>query len=298
VGNLAHCHFAANVFSLPMKSKENPRGIFSEHELYSIVALIFTCIFFDFEPSKSFSLRLAAKSLGQKLGSLIEGNVETTSATGFASTFVDGFRENQNALKSYGIHMVRSLLESGLGVHEVTWSQILPVAVAMIPNQSQVFTQMLDFYLTPENAHHWAEIQRIAHGPESQKQDELLMHYVVEGIRLQGTFGSYRESRVNTIINDGDKQVPVRVGDKIFCSFVSANRDPVQFPNPNEVCIDRPLDSYIHYGIGPHKCLGMEASRVGMEAMLKTVAKLKGLRRAPGPQGQLKKVPRQDGFYV
>ena len=297
VGNLAHCHFATNIFSLPMKSAENPRGIFSEHELYAIVAVIFTCIFFDFEPSKSFPLRMAAHTFGQKLGALIESNVKATSMTGFASGLIDGFRENQNALKSYGVHMIRSLLESGLSTYEIAWSQILPVAVAMIPNQSQVFTQMLDFYLKPENAHHWAEIQRVA-AADAPDADEVLMHYVMEGIRLNGTFGSYREAMVSDTIDDGGKAVPVKPGDKIFCSFVSANRDPVQFPQPNEVKLDRPLESYIHYGIGPHQCLGMDASRVGITAMLKTVAKLKGLRRAPGPQGQLKTVPRPGGFYV
>lgn len=138
VGNLAHCHFAANIFSLPMKTKDNPHGIFSEHELYSIIAVIFTCVFFDFEPTKSFPLRMAATSFGQKLGSLIEANVKATSMTGFASGVIDGFRENKNALKDYGVHMVRSLLDSGLSPHEIAWSQILPVATAMIPNQSQV----------------------------------------------------------------------------------------------------------------------------------------------------------------
>lgn len=156
---------------------------------------------------------------------------------------------------------------------------------------------MLDFYLTPENAHHWASIQAVAQG-DSPEKDELLMHYVMEGIRINGTFGSYRESKVTTTIDDGGRPVEVKPGDKVFCSFVSANRDPAQFPDPLEVKTDRPLDSYIHYGIGPHKCLGMEASRVGITAMLKVVARLPNLRRAPGPQGQLKKVARAGGFYV
>ena len=47
-----------------------------------------------------------------------------------------------------------------------------------------------------------------------------------------------------------------------------------------------------------HQCLGMQASRVALTAMLQVVASLPGLRRAPGPQGQLKKVPRPGGFYV
>ena len=32
--------------------------------------------------------------------------------------------------------------------------------------------------------------------------------------------------------------------------------------------------------------------------MLKVVGGLKNLRRAPGPQGQLKKIPRPGGFYI
>jgi linoleate 10R-lipoxygenase len=95
---LAHVHFSASVFALPLKSAENPRGIFSEQELYMIVAVIFTAIFFDFEPTKSFPLRKVAQKVATMLGKLIEANVQTVTATSFASTFIDGFRENHNAL--------------------------------------------------------------------------------------------------------------------------------------------------------------------------------------------------------
>lgn len=120
----------------------------------------------------------------------------------------------------------------------------------------------------------------------------------MEGIRLAGTFGSYREARVHDTIDDGGRPVRVRPGDKVFCSFVQANREEKYFPDPDAVRLDRPLDSYIHYGVGPHACLGKEASRVALTAMLKTVGGLDGLRRAPGPAGELKKVPRPGGFYV
>jgi linoleate 10R-lipoxygenase len=120
----------------------------------------------------------------------------------------------------------------------------------------------------------------------------------MEGIRLNGTFGSYRRSEVSATIDDGDKKVDIKPGDKVFVSFVSAARDEKIFPNPNEVRIDRPLESYIHYGIGAHTCLGKEASMVALTAMLRTVGKLQNLRRAPGPQGEIKKIPRPGGFYV
>ena len=104
---------------------------------------------------------------------------------------------------------------------------------------------------------------------------------------------------------------------------MGANREAEVFPNPDEVDINRNLDSYIHYGAELNACLGKEASRVALTAMLKVVGRLDNLRRAPGAQGQythripclvasghrdilkgrlmrnagrLKKIPRPEGF--
>jgi linoleate 10R-lipoxygenase len=121
-----------------LKTEENPRGIFSEQELWMLMSVIFAAIFFDFEPTKSFPLRMVAQKLSTMLGKLIEANVKTVTATSFASTFIDGFRENHNALADYGIHMIRRLVESGLGPNEIAFSQVMPTAIAMVPNQSQV----------------------------------------------------------------------------------------------------------------------------------------------------------------
>lgn len=38
IGNMVNVHFAAEVFSLPLKTKNNPRGIYSETELYTVMA--------------------------------------------------------------------------------------------------------------------------------------------------------------------------------------------------------------------------------------------------------------------
>lgn len=294
VGNLAHVHFASNMFNLPLKTAENPRGIFSEQELWMAMSVIFTAIFFDFEPTKSFMLRMAARKLATMLGKLIEANVKTVTATSFASNLIDGFRENKNSLADYGTHMIRRLTETGMSTYEMAFSQIMPTAVAMVPNQSQVFTQIIDFYLDPTTSHggsaHLPEIQRLASGPDTPESDDELLHYVNEAIRLNGTFGSYRRSEVNHTFHENGRDVPVTSGDKVFCSFVGAARDPKIFPDPEQVRLDRPLESYIHYGIGDHTCLGKDASMIGLTAMLRTVGKLKNLRRAPGPQGQLKKV--------
>ena len=103
---------------------------------------------------------------------------------------------------------------------------------------------------------------------------------------------------VSTTVDDGGRSVKVQPGDKVFCNFVGATREAETFPDPDAVRTDRPMDAYIHYGFGPHACLGREASRVALTAMLRVVGRLDNLRRAPGPQGQLKKVLRPGGLYV
>ena len=80
--------------------------------------------------------------------------------------------------------------------------------------------------------------------------------------------------------------------------LVTLAQDPKVYPDPKKVRLDRPVDSYVVYGIGPHACLGGDASKVALTAMLKCIGRLDNLRRAPGPQGEMKKIPREGGFYV
>ena len=138
MGNLANVHFAANVFSLPLKTEDHPRGIYTEEEMYMVLAIIYASVFFDLDPSKSFPLRLAAKAVTQQLGKTVESNVKMVNATGLIAGIVDGMQHNHSPLQDYGVHMVRRLLESGMGVSEITWSQIVPTAGAMVANQAQV----------------------------------------------------------------------------------------------------------------------------------------------------------------
>lgn len=150
--------------------------------MYMVLALIFTTIFFDLDPVKSFPLRMATRAVTQQLGKLIETNVKAVNMTGWIANMVDGLHKDHTPMTDYGVHMIRRLLESGLGVHEVTWSQVLPTAGAMVANQAQVFTQALDFYLMEENQVHLKEINRLAK-MDTPEADDKILHYAMEGIR-------------------------------------------------------------------------------------------------------------------
>ncbi len=111
--------------------------------MYMVLAVISTCIFSDLDPAKSFPLRLAAKAITQQLGKLVEANIKTVNATGWIAGIADSMHQHHSPLTDYGVHMVRRLLESGMGVSEITWSQIVPTAGAMVANQAQAVRSVL-----------------------------------------------------------------------------------------------------------------------------------------------------------
>jgi hypothetical protein len=138
---------------------------------------------------------------------------------------------------------------------------------------------------------------------------------MLEGARLRATVALYRDVETDQSIRDyapvygddtdprGFKTIPVPnpasvvktysldAGSRIVVNLITANHDPTAFPDPERVKLDRPLDSYIHFGWGPHQCLGKGISRTGLTAMFKQLVGLKGLHRAPGPRGQIKSMP-------
>ena len=253
------------------------------------MALIFTCIFADADPANSFHLRQAARKLTQQLGEIMETLVIPEVKGSTMISTVLGLLHKHSALSEYGLHMIHQLLESGLSTKDIIWSQMLPTAGGMIANQAQLFAQCLDFYLKRENAVHLEEISRLAKLDNGQA-DELILRYFLESIRIRGTVGVYRNVATKATIPDGDRNVNVSPGDKVFIDCITASHDPLAFPDPESVKLDRPMDSYIQYGQGPHQCLGYGMSKLALTTMLKTVAKLDNLKRAPGPQGHIKKV--------
>ena len=138
MANIVPVHFAANLLSLPLKTEEHPHGVYTEQELYMALAVIFICISSDREPAQSFPLHVAAKAVAQQLGKLVESNTKKLNPTGWIAGVVDGMHQPHGPLTDYGAHMVRQLLDSGMDVSEISWSQILPTAGALVANQAQL----------------------------------------------------------------------------------------------------------------------------------------------------------------
>lgn len=280
VGNLAHVHFCAEMFALPLKTEENPRGIFTEQIFYMIMSAVFICIFFDADPEHSFSLRQKAREATQQFGSILLAEVEVIRRTGHFSDLVKQYLDpTPSKLRDYGLHMIHRLLESGLSTEDLVWGNIMGTAGGMVSNQGQLFAQALDYLFNDGYDEHWPQIAALA-AQDTPEADDKLEHYILEASRLSGETGVYRWVTKDVTIKDGDRTLDLKAGDKIMVVLKAASRDPTVFPNPDQVDLARDIDSYIHLGHGLHQCLGLPMTRVALTTMLKTIAKLPGLKPA------------------
>ena len=146
MGNLAPVHFAANVFSLPLKTDSHPTGVYTEHELYMVLATMFIYLSSYVDPMKVFALQIGGQAMTQQLAKIVDGSVKGISGSGLISGLKSG--SDHGPLKDYGSQLVKKLHEGGMGVEEITWSQILPTTGALVTNQGQVvsllFSQTAD----------------------------------------------------------------------------------------------------------------------------------------------------------
>ncbi|KAJ5551085.1 Cytochrome P450 [Penicillium sp. DV-2018c] len=297
VGNLAHVYFASTIFGLPLKTEQNPQGLFTEHEMYMILSTIFAALFFDVDAPRSYALNKAASAVSSQLGSVVESTVKADTNNSLFSGLMNSLRPHDNALREFGTEAVRRMKEAGSSASDIAWSSIIPTIVNMVPSQAQLFTQIVEFYTSPENKAHLAEINRLAN-IDSAESDELLNRYCLEAIRINGTFGAFREATQTVTVEENGKTHVIKPGQQVFASFHQANHDSSVFPEPNEVRLDRPSESYIDQGQGPATGFGEQVSKIARVAMLRVVGRLPGLRRAPGAQGQLKKIPQEGGYWV
>ncbi|KJX94810.1 fatty acid oxygenase like protein [Zymoseptoria brevis] len=285
VGNLAHVHFCAELFSIPLKTEKFPLGIFTEQQLYLIMAAVFTCVFFDLDPPKSFPLRQKARAATQSLGNIMKAQVQSVKTFGkLAESLIDVVKPNDGPLGDYGVHMIAQLCKQDFDVDDLVWGNIMGTAGGMVANQGQLLGQALDYFFTT-GKDHLPDINRLAK-LDTPEADDTLMHYLMEGARLNGETAIFRTVTKDTTVIDhtpllGEQVHHLKKGDTVFVNLKSASRDAAAFPNPDILDLTRDLNSYITLGHGVHQCMGLPMTRVALTTMLKVIGRLDNLRPAP-----------------
>ncbi|KAK9418435.1 putative Heme peroxidase [Seiridium unicorne] len=288
ISTLVHARFSAELFMLPLKTKDRP-GVFDEYQLYMIYVAVFICIFMDLDPGASFGLRQKAHQAAQVLGQIMEANVREIKMGGYISRLTQRIWPKETPLQKFGKNLIQRLLAyKKMDVKNLVWGHMVPTQGGMVPNQAQVFSQVLEYFLSKEGRKYLPEINRLAKS-DAPGDFDTLMRYVLEAGRLNGEVGVFRYVSKDTTVQDKDRTLNLKSGDKILVNLRAASYDPEKFPNPTEVDLTRPLESYIHLGYGPHTCLGLPLTRVSLTSMMKIIGQLDGLQPVPGPQGFLQK---------
>jgi cytochrome P450 len=60
-------------------------------------------------------------------------------------------------------------------------------------------------------------------------------------------------------------------GDRVWLSFASANQDPDEFDRPEEIVLDRSPNRHQAFGLGLHRCLGSNFTRMEFRVMMEEV---------------------------
>lgn len=116
--------------------------------------------------------------LVQQLGEIVLLNAEAISATGFIADIIARLHKT-SPLTEYGTHMIQRLLDGNLPIKDVVWTHLIPTAMAMTANQSQVFTQALDYYLG-DGQKYIPDLYKLSH-QNTKQADEKILKYFMEG---------------------------------------------------------------------------------------------------------------------
>ncbi|KAJ6607611.1 heme peroxidase [Mycena sp. CBHHK59/15] len=294
--NTTSVHWAADrLCGLPLKTKENPGGLYTEQEVYDMFSTLFTCglTFLSIGDNEhGFALRWQAIQSGGVIQALIAKAVLDI-APGSAPNAVMGLLSHVHkylwpATDKPCYPFLSKLSETGRPLNELV-ATVVGLAVGSSVNYAQAAVHVVDFYFDDAREQERIQILRLAQNDDA-KSTELLRGYVREAMRLHPQFtGLWRDVAVDATIPQGGDLPPLAVkkGDRIWASFKNAHRNPADFPNPLAVDPTRPSKAYSLNGTGFHGCPGVAYAEQTIADTLKVVFKLKNVRRAAGNAGKL-----------
>lgn len=162
-------------------------------------------------------------------------------------------------------------------------SNVMGLLVGMVETTSAAVVQALDQLLARPN-----ELQAATEAALAD-DDATVAAYVWEALRFFpiNAFAGRVCVAPYTLAGGSDHATEVPAGAFMLVAGRSAMRDERAIADPETFRADRPSHHTIHFGHGPHTCLGSQINLVQVPEIVKHLLRLPGLKRADGPAGEL-----------
>ncbi|KAG1881160.1 heme peroxidase [Suillus subluteus] len=273
-------HWAATeVAGIPLKTKQNPHGVFTESQLFDMLGEIYQFIFLEVDLAYYMPIKQRVKEHVQELTHLIKGALGSAGSklpfAGLIGT-VSGFfskKKNHNEI-------VKRLFEFGCSTEHVV-NSILALLVGATVEMSLALTNVVNLLVHKE---YDSEVTIAANKKVDAKDFGSLTAYVTEALRIDPPFaGTYRVAKQDESI----ESLNVKQGQRLFLNVAAANMNEDAFPNPHILDATRaPRERYLPKD-GCFKVLGDELASTMMAEVLRAVLSLENVRRGPGQSGKL-----------
>jgi cytochrome P450 len=114
---------------------------------------------------------------------------------------------------------------------------------------------------------------------EMFRDEKLMSSGVEELIRYDGPAqGTSRVAAKDVLMGDA----VIRAGEPVITLLAAANRDPEEFPRPDELILDRSPNRHLAFGWGPHACLGALFGHVAVKEIIVCLLKSPSSLRLTG----------------
>ncbi|KAF4976448.1 hypothetical protein FZEAL_6886 [Fusarium zealandicum] len=280
----------ADLFYFDLRHDENPDGALGTADLYRHLLNIRIWGVNNNDPAQAWNRRRRAQEgvtavVGSTRKLVDEVSMGRGLGLGIASTLTSKLGRKANikkdSLRSCGLKLVEELLAQGNSAEKVV-DNLWLTAFGGTGVPVTTFYEVLSFFLRPENASLWAEVQGIA-----QKGDDATLHaYVAEAQRLTS---SQRNVRVATAPAELEGK-QIQPGTAVIMMLGEAGRNAKEIPDADKFDAHRKREGVSAFSYGQHECLAKDLALAFVTGLVKLVADLKQLRPAPGLMGQVKTV--------
>jgi linoleate 10R-lipoxygenase len=275
-------HWAATeIAGIPLKTKQNPHGVYTPEQLFTILGDIYSFVFLEVDPHKLIVLQDKVKGHVTELLRHIQNNLSIYGGRGMSITSLADLVDTISQLFAKARttdrdELVKRLQALGHSSDEVA-NSILAIMVGFTVELSIALTNTVNTYLGTPGA---AERHTLAVKSEPSSH---LEGFVREALRLDPPFqGVYRVAQKDHAI----ASMSVKKDDRLFLNIAHANLDNLVFKNPTTIVTDRTLDQYLN-GDVTVRCLGNHLTTKVVGEVLRAVMTLPNARRANGQSGTL-----------